>query len=217
MQQSLEQSLKYQQWLKSLQENGIVVKDVIPLHLVHKANGEIIFALLSADAQDQKGEKLLPIALIRGHFVSIVTVLIEKETQQKYLLLVRQYRIANGEYTYEHPAGMLDSQTDPWAVAIKEIEEETGLQVKKEQLRLLNEKLLYTSPGLLDEAGYLFTCEIEMSKSEIDAFRGKIAGAEGEREFITTHICPIDEAKNLMSSLTAQINLMLYLYPEYKI
>ena len=82
---------------------------------------------------------------------------------------------------------------------------------------MLNEKLLYTSPGLLDEAGYLFACEIEMSKSEIDAFRGKIAGAEGEREFITTHVCPIDEAKNLMSSLTAQINLMLYLYPEYKI
>jgi 8-oxo-dGTP pyrophosphatase MutT (NUDIX family) len=217
MQQTLEQSLKYQQWLKSLQENGIILKDVTPLHLVHKPNGEIIFAFISADAQDQKGEKLLPVALLRGHFVSIVTVLIEKETKQKYLLLVRQYRIANGEYTYEHPAGMLDSQTDPWAVAIKEIEEETGLQVKKEQLRLLNEKLLYTSPGLLDEAGYLFACEIEMSKSEIDAFRGKIAGAEGEREFITTHVCPIDEAKNLMSSLTAQINLMLYLYPEYKI
>ena len=217
MQQTLENSLKYQQWLQSLQENNILVKEIKPLHLVHKPNGEIIFALIAADAQDQKGEKLLPIALIRGHFVSIVTVLIEKETQQKYLLLVRQYRIANGEYTYEHPAGMLDSHTDPWAVAVKEIEEETGLQVKKEQLRLLNQKLLYTSPGLLDEAGYLFACEIEMSKAQIDEFRGKIAGAEGEREFITTHICSVEEAIPLMNSLTAQANLMLYLYPQHKI
>lgn len=217
MQQALENSLKYQQWLKSLQENNISVKEITPLHLIHKPNGELIFALLHADAQTSKGEKLLPIALLRGHFVSIVTVLIEKETGTKHLLLVRQYRIANGEYTYEHPAGMLDSQSDPWAVAIKEIEEETGLQVKKEQLRLLNGKLLYTSPGLLDEGGYLFACEIEMPKAQIDEFRGKTAGAEGEREFITTHICPIEEAVPLMSSLTAQINLMLYLYPQHKI
>ncbi|GAB4133790.1 MAG: hypothetical protein OHK0045_25190 [Raineya sp.] len=215
--QTLEEALKYQQWLKSLQENGILVKDVKPLHLIHKPNGEIIFALIAADAEDKKGEKLLPIALLRGHFVSIVTVLVEKENQHKHLLLVRQYRIANGEYTYEHPAGMLDSQSDPWAVAVKEIEEETGLKVQKEQLRLLNQKLLYTSPGLLDEAGYLFACEIEMPKAQIDEFRDKIAGAEGEREFITTHICSIEEAMPLMSSLTAQLNLMLYLYPQHKI
>ena len=215
--QTLEEALKYKQWLSSLQENGISLKEVKPLHLVHKPNGEIIFALIAANAEDKKGEKLLPIALLRGHFVSIVTVLIEKETKNKYLLLVRQYRIANGEYTYEHPAGMLDSQSDAWAVAVKEIEEETGLKVQKEQLRLLNEKLLYTSPGLLDEAGYLFACEIEMPKAQIDEFRGKIAGAEGEREFITTHICSIEEAIPLMSSLTAQLNLLLYLNPQHKI
>lgn len=215
--QTLEESLKYQQWLKFLQENAISVREVKPLHLVHKPNGEIIFALIEVDAEDQKGEKLLPIALLRGHFVSIVTVLIEQETANKYLLLVRQYRIANGEYTYEHPAGMLDSQTDPWAVAIKEIEEETGLKVSKEQLRLLNQKLLYASPGLLDEGGYLFACEIEMPKNQIDELRDKITGAVGEREFIRTHICSIEEAIPLMSSLTAQLNLMLYLYPQHKI
>ncbi|MCS6795472.1 MAG: NUDIX hydrolase, partial [Raineya sp.] len=126
-------------------------------------------------------------------------------------LLVRQYRIANGEYTYEHPAGMCDSSTDIWQVAIKEIEEETGLKVEKSQLRLLNEKPLYTSPGLLDEGGYLFACEIVMSRAEIEQLRNQKTGAEGEREFITTHICPIQEAFGLMSSLTAQLNLMMYL------
>ncbi|MDW8295775.1 MAG: NUDIX hydrolase [Raineya sp.] len=211
MKQRLEDSLKYQEWLKTLQSNGIQVNKVEPLQLIYKSNGEIIFALLSVDAQDQYGEKLLPIVLLRGHFVSIATVLIEKETQEKYLLLVRQYRIANGEYTYEHPAGMCDSSTDIWQVAIKEIEEETGLKVEKSQLRLLNEKPLYTSPGLLDEGGYLFACEIVMSRAEIEQFRNRKTGAEGEREFITTHICPIQEAFGLMSSLTAQLNLMMYL------
>jgi 8-oxo-dGTP pyrophosphatase MutT (NUDIX family) len=215
MKQKLEESLKYQQWLRTLQANGIVVNKIEPLQLIYKPNGEIIFALLSVDAQDKNGEKLLPIVLLRGHFVSIVTVLIEKETQEKFLLLVRQYRVANGEYTYEHPAGMCDSSADIWQVALKEIEEETGLKVEKSQLRLLNEKPFYTSPGLLDEGGYLFACEIEMSQEEIFHFRNKKTGAAGEREFITTYICPIQEAFGLMSNLTAQLNLMMYLYKKH--
>ncbi len=214
--QKLEESLKYQQWLKTLQANGIVVNKVEPLQLIYKPNGEIIFALLSVDAQDKNGEKLLPIVLLRGHFVSIVTVLIEKETQEKFLLLVRQYRIANGEYTYEHPAGMCDSSTDIWQVALKELKEETGLKVEKSQLRLLNEKPFYTSPGLLDEGGFLFACEIEMSQKEMEQFRNKKTGSQGEREFITTHICSIQEAFGLMNSLTAQTNLWMYLYGNKK-
>lgn len=212
--QTLKESLKYHQWLKALENNNISVSEVRPLHLVHKENGELLFGFVHAEAQAPNGEKLLPVALIRGHFVSIVTVLIEQETKRRYLLLVRQYRIANGEYSYEHPAGMCDNNTDPFAVAVKEIAEETGLEVQKEQLRLLNDTLLYSSPGLLDEGGYLFSCEIELSASEIDSFRGKQTGAEGEREFISTFVCPIEEAMPLMSSITARLNLMMYLYPQ---
>jgi len=211
--QKLEDSLKYRQWLKALEENQISVKEVRPLHLVHKSNGELLFGFVHAEAHAPNGEKLLPIALIRGHFVSIVTVLIEKETQRRYLLIVRQYRIASGEYSYEHPAGMCDNQTDPFEVAIKEISEETGLQVERHQLKLLHDKLLYSSPGLLDEAGYLFACEIELSKSEIEGFHNKQTGAEGEREFISTFICPLEEAMPLMNSITSKLNLMMYLYP----
>lgn len=212
--QNLEDSLKYQQWRKVLEHNQITIDEVIPLHLIHKPNGELLFGLIAVKAKAPNGENLLPVALLRGHFVSIVTVFVEQETQKKYLLMVRQYRIANGEYSYEHPAGMCDSQTDPFAVAIKEIAEETGLQVEKSQLKLLNQELLFSSPGLLDEGGYFFACEITMSKAQIEAFHQKQTGAEGEREFISTHICPIEEAMPLMSSITSRLNLMMYLYPQ---
>lgn len=214
--ETLEQSLKYQQWRKALEDNKVQIKDVTPLHLIHKPNGELLFAFVHINAQDHKGEKLLPIAFLRGHFVTVLTILIEQESGNKYVLLVQQYRIANGEYSYEHPAGMCDSQTDPYKVALKEVEEETGLKIEKEDLILLNQDKLFTSPGLLDEGGYFFCCEKKMPKSEIDVFRDKKTGAEGEREFIQTHICPIEEAMHKMSSAVSRLNLYMYLDAKSK-
>jgi ADP-sugar diphosphatase len=208
--QKLEDSLKYRQWRQTLEANQIQIHHIEPLSITYKPNGEILFAKLKVQAQDNNGEKLLPIVLLRGHFVSVLTCLIEQESGNQYLLLVKQYRIANGAVSYEHPAGMCDSETDPLAVAVKEVKEETGLAVKPEQLVQLNQDLLFTSAGLLDEGGYFFYCEITLPKAEIDEFRNRKTGAEGESEFIHTFICPIGEAQPLMNSVASQLNLFLY-------
>jgi 8-oxo-dGTP pyrophosphatase MutT (NUDIX family) len=208
--EQLEDSLKYQQWRQTLEANQIQIHHIEILNLTHKPNGEILFAKLKVDARDKNGEKLLPIVLLRGHFVSVLTCLKSVETGREYLLLVKQYRIANGAVSYEHPAGMFDSETDPLAVAVKEVKEETGLQIEATQLVRLNENLLFTSAGLLDEGGYLFYCEITLPQAEIDRFQDKKAGAVGENEHINTCICPIEEAQSLMNSVVSQLNLFLY-------
>lgn len=211
MKQELYHALKFKQWKAVLEKNGIQFNSIVPLHLVHKPNGEIIFALLNVDAQDKKGEKLLPVVLLRGHFVSVLTCFISQETGKKYLLLVKQYRVSNGEISYEHPAGMCDSETDPYKVAVKEVQEETGLTIQKEQLTLLNQQLYYTSPGLLDEGGYFFYCELTLSQSEIDKYQNKSAGALDEREFIQTCVVALEEAPTLMTNIPALLNYYLYL------
>ncbi|TAE68355.1 MAG: NUDIX hydrolase [Bacteroidetes bacterium] len=208
--EKLQDSLKYKQWVQTIEKNEINLKNVEELSISRKPNGEILFAKLKIDAYSKSGEKLLPIVLLRGHFVSVLTCLISKETQQKYLLLVKQFRIANGAISYEHPAGMCDNETNPLAVAVKEVKEETGLAIETTQLVQLNDKMLYTSAGLLDEGGYFFYCEVNLSQAEINAFQDKIAGAEGENEFIQTYICPIDEALPLMNSVASQLNYFLY-------
>ena len=70
--------------------------------------------------------------------------------------LVRQHRVAIDRFTWEIPAGKLDSPTeDPFHAAKRELEEETGLQA--ENWQLLNR--IDTTPGFCTEriAIYLAT------------------------------------------------------------
>ena len=75
---------------------------------------------------------------------------------QGMVTLVRQYRAAIGQCTWEIPAGKLDSPSeDPFAAAKRELEEETGLRA--EEWRKLT--TIYTTPGFCNEqiAIYLAT------------------------------------------------------------
>jgi ADP-sugar diphosphatase len=208
--QKLEDSLKYKTWKDSLVQNGILIDSIDEIHSVRKSNGDILFSLVKIDAKDPDGNKLLPIAMLRGNFVTVVTALIDIETKEKFFLMVKQRRIANGDFFYENPAGMCDSETDPWKVAIKEVEEETGLIIVKDQLRKLHSDILYTSGGLLDEAGHFFACDIELSRNEIDSYREKSTGAENENEFITTCILKEDEVFSRLKNTNGLLAMFLY-------
>lgn len=70
--------------------------------------------------------------------------------------LVRQHRIAAGRFTWEIPAGKLDSpEEDPFHAAQRELEEETGLRAENWQLL----SRIDTTPGFCTEriALYLAT------------------------------------------------------------
>lgn len=193
-----------------MDENNVELIHIEERCTIRKRNGEVLFSMVEMDATAPDGQKLLPIALLRGHFVSVLTCFIDKNTKERYLLLVKQYRVSNGAISYEYPAGMCDSEADPYAVAIKEVKEETGFEVQREQLQLMNEQLLFSSPGLLDEGGYLFWCEIELSHEEMQAFQDKTAGAENEREFIQTAVVPIGQVLSIVNSMTSVAQLLLY-------
>ncbi len=208
--QALEDSLKYQQWKSTLSENGVTVSRMEELHSIRKPNGELLFSMVKMDATAADGQKLLPVALLRGHFVSVLIVFIDKDTQARYVLLVKQYRVANGAICYEFAAGMCDSESDPLAVAVKEVKEETGFEVQREQLHAMNQQMIFSSPGLLDEGGYLYWCEIELTHAEMQAFHDKTAGAAGEQEFIQTEVVPIGKVLGLVNSMTSIAQILMY-------
>jgi 8-oxo-dGTP pyrophosphatase MutT (NUDIX family) len=212
--QSLTDSLKYRQWAEKLKANGVSIRSLKERDTIRKKDGEVLFSMIEMDAVTEQGQKLLPIALLRGHFVSIVTVLIDKSTREEFYLMVGQRRVADGALHWEHPAGMTDSDTDPFATALKEMEEETGLKVTREQVHLLREGVVYSSPGLLDEGGYFFCCEIEMDRSEIESFRARLLGDAHEGEFIQTRLMSEAEVWPVLRNAHGLLNM--FLYREFK-
>lgn len=208
--ETLETSRKFNVWRDSLLQNGIQLNGVSELHTIRKKNGEILFTLLHTDAHTPEGRPLLPVVLLRGHFVSVLTIFREAETGHKYILLVKQRRPATGDWFYEHPSGMMDSEADPFVTAIKEVHEETGYTVRREELTLLIPDLLFSSPGLLDEAGYYFVYETTLPAAEIKLWHDREGGVAGEAEFVMTHVCPYEEGFSLIRNANGLLNMFLY-------
>ncbi|RCH87237.1 hypothetical protein CU097_000524, partial [Rhizopus azygosporus] len=71
-------------------------------------------------------------------------------TPEPELLLVIQYRPAIKRYCLEFPSGLIDANDDdPLISAQRELKEETGYVVPKEEMRLAKLPLAY-EPGLTD-------------------------------------------------------------------
>ncbi|MGR3808988.1 NUDIX hydrolase [Jiulongibacter sp. NS-SX5] len=210
--ENLRSSHKYKRWLQKLEKNGLEVHGVEEIHSRRNHNGEVLFSTLMLDATTPEGNKIPPICFLKGDVVCMLICLIQQDTKEKHLLLVRQRRIASGELSYEHPAGMVDGTRSPASMAIQEIEEETGISIDSDQLIDLSKgKVFYPSTGTSDEGMYFFACEIEMTKEQIKAFENQEHGTQEEHEFITTHVFPFAEAHRLINNTNGLLLNYLYL------
>ncbi|GAB2800479.1 hypothetical protein GCM10027275_53130 [Rhabdobacter roseus] len=211
MSEKLTDSHKYNLWKQRLQRNGLEIHRVDELYSRRNGHGEILFSLLYTDATTPEGDKIPPLCFMKGEVVSVLICLIDAQSRQKYLLLVRQRRICDGSPTYEHPAGMLDSETDPALVAAREVWEETGMQVPAGKLVAVNTEPYFPSTGTSDEAMYFFYCELELPAEQIAAYHNQAQGLASEHERITTFVAPFAEAHRLITNTNCVLLDFLYL------
>ncbi len=163
------------------------------------------------DALTPEGDKIPPICFMKGEVVSVLVCFIDSESHEKYLLLVKQRRICDGSLSYEHPAGMLDSESDAAAVAAREVQEETGITVQQSQLHRLLDRVCYPSTGTSDEAMYFFYCELELSATEIARYHNQAQGVVSDHERITTHVVPFVEGHQLITNSNGLLLNYMYL------
>lgn len=211
MLQSVTESHKFNLWQRNLVRNGLVVHRIDEVYTRHNRKGEALFSLLYLDATTPEGDKIPPICFLKGEVVCVLLCLIDAQTNEKYLLLVKQRRICDGSTTYEHPAGMLDSEADAAKVAAKEVEEETGISLKISQLIRLLDYPCHPSSGTSDEAMYFFYCEIELPQAEIQAYNNRNRGEASEHERIVTSVLPFAEAHRLITNSNGLLLNFLYL------
>lgn len=77
--------------------------------------------------------------------------------------LVKQYRYALQEYSWEIPMGGCPLGTDPMLSAQRELQEETGLRAQKWRLQ----QRVHTSNSVSDEEGFIYIAE-QLSLGEMD-------------------------------------------------
>ena len=68
------------------------------------------------------------------------------------VVLIRQYRYTIGDYIYEFPAGLVEPGEDFHEGAIRELREETGLELTPLPVDPVFEKPYFTTIGLTDES-----------------------------------------------------------------
>ena len=86
-------------------------------------------------------------------------------TENKEILLVRQFRSASRKVMLELPAGKLEAGEDPYDCGLRELEEETGYTTNK------LEKLIsyYSSPAILEEILHLYIAfDLKQGKVHLD-------------------------------------------------
>ncbi len=212
-QQSLEEASKYQAWHSQLEKNQITINNIEELYVERTAKDkQVLYALLRVDADTPEKTKLNPICFIKGDAVSMLVVLIAQETDDRYVLLIRQRRICDGSYTYEHPAGMIDQDDpSPIDVAAREIKEETKLDVDLAELKPLFTKPLYSATSTSDEALHFFYLERRMPLEAINELHGRSTGAEDENEHTQLHIASMVKAHQLVVNLHGVLAHLLYL------
>ncbi|AUD03132.1 NUDIX hydrolase [Spirosoma pollinicola] len=209
--ESLEEAPKFRYWKSQAEANGLKINDIKEFYIRRRHNGEILFAMLEVDADTPEGDKIPPALFLKGHAVSMLVCLLDKETRQKFVVLVKQRRIADGSQTYEHPAGMVDASDAPDEVAARELEEEIGLIVQASELTKLNPHVWHPSTGTSDEGMHFFYVEKEMSRADIMAFHLKNMGNQAEFERITSVVATLPEAHKLITNVNGLLLHFLYL------
>ncbi|MFD2573498.1 NUDIX hydrolase [Spirosoma soli] len=209
--EALQDAPKFRFWKSQMESNGLVINAVKDHFIRRRHNGEVLFAMIEVDADTPEGDKIPPVCFLKGHAVSVLVCLIDKDTKEKFVVLVRQRRICDGSHTYEHPAGMVDSSDLPDEVAARELGEEIGLAVTAADLIRLNPRLWFPSTGTSDEGMHFFFIEREMPREEIMAFHHKDMGNQSEFERITTSVTSLPEAHKLVNNVNGLLLHFLYL------
>ena len=169
------------------------------------------FVKFQAQITNDDGEHLPGAVFMRGSSVAMLLVLQpddvpESDESEKHVLLTVQPRLAAGSLAFsEIPAGMLDDAGSFAGGAAKEIEEETGLVVKDEDLvdmtalALQNDdraeqlqKGVFTTPGACDEFVPIFYYQKRLPRKELEEFRGKLTGLRDGGEKITLKVVKLE-------------------------
>uniref|UniRef100_A0A1J3FZF1 Nudix hydrolase 14, chloroplastic n=1 Tax=Noccaea caerulescens TaxID=107243 RepID=A0A1J3FZF1_NOCCA len=210
-------------WLRNLEsETGILADGTMTLKQVliqgvDMFGKRIGFLKFQADIFDKEtGHRVPGIVFARGPAVAVL-ILLESDSET-YAVLTEQVRVPTGKIVLELPAGMLDDDHGDFVgTAVREVEEEIGIKLKKEDMVDLTAFLdsstghrVFPSPGGCDEemSVFLYTRQVEVET--IRELQGKETGLHEHGEFIKVRIIPYRELWRKTADAKVLMSIGLY-------
>ncbi|KAI5655598.1 hypothetical protein M9H77_32785 [Catharanthus roseus] len=219
---AIESSL-LKQWLKNIQTetgllaNGDMLLTQVLVQGVDMFGKHVGFLKFKADIIDKEtGKKVPGIVFARGPAVAVL-ILLDSEGET-YAVLTEQVRVPVGRLILELPAGMLDDDSgDFLGTAVREVEEETGINLRVEDMIDLTALLdpltgcrAFPSPGGCDEEISLFLYRGSVRKEIITELQGKQTGLRDHGELIKVHVVPYHNLWRITADAKALMAIALY-------
>lgn len=192
----------FQEWL-SLIHSDIHVKSILVTHLVYRSGKEkkrLFLVVLKVVAFFREEKAPLPENYVIR--CGAVQCLIELECEGKsYVVMVRQPRLAIGKRAFdEFVCGKVDDYTDIKGNIVREVEEEAGMHVRREDVLDLNalahgpdELGIYDSVGMLSEWTHMFLFRATVPPSYLLKLQGVRTGLVDEGEYIGLNVFLLDD------------------------
>ena len=208
--ETIAQAPKFLSWLKGIRESNVQIENIEIMDVDFFGSSSdpkrLGFLKIKCTAFSPSHLPVDGIVLIRGH-CAVVCAIIENDDGNEFVLTTEQFRMPIKERIEEFLAGMCDEHEvedasgettvtmTPMlnAVLMKELKEEAGLELKKDDPNLKYMGDIMLSPGLLDEKAKMFVWHTKLTNMQIEDMLAKEHGESGTNERIKLHLYPRSE------------------------
>ncbi|MBS1102895.1 NUDIX domain-containing protein [Gluconobacter sp. Dm-62] len=190
LQEKVLKAPQFSNWLEKTRLNfdlrSVLVRDVLMF------GTRVGFVVVEADAWNE-GAKMPCFAMLRDPTISIMPVVTIKDAvDEKYVVLVREARLPVGQMVTALPAGVIDGEAVEIA-ALRELREETGLNLTAGKPYRLRDTPVFLSPGGSSEEMILYAVDIVLTRAELDGLFNRKAGLADEHEHTTVCVVPLED------------------------
>ena len=207
---------KFVNWLQSILDTGELLVPTVTVTDItwfsakpDPAKLGFVKCILTGAVDAITGKNVMSnIVFIRGNSVAVLIIVkvLNKtpEYDKKYVLLCEQMRAPFGKKVKEICAGMTDGEGNIMSVVLKEVKEETGIQIKHIE-EVIPLGTIMPSPGACDELIYLYAYTTVMSSKEFEEKQQRIFGNANEHEEIRLQFVEINEYENRVLEETGDV------------